>query len=109
MKRSEIVNKIHSCGIAYMLLGWMFESQRKYLILFITTVQFQFLMNNNQCLMTQLENKLLHEEKREDKLIKNSFVEDKLKQMNIQFEPEVRDYLIHSCIYGSFLMSYYLM
>lgn len=109
MKKSEIVNKIHSCGVAFILIGWMFESQREYLILFIPTVQFQFLMNNNQCLMTQLENRLLREEKQEDKVIKDSFVEDKLKQMNIYLEPKNRDYLIHSCMYGGFLLSYFLM
>ena len=62
MKKSEIINKIHLGFITYFLLGFMIESQRKYLILFLPSLQYQFLVNNNQCLLTQLENKLIKNE-----------------------------------------------
>ena len=66
MKKSEIVSKIHGSIILYLLGGWIFESQRKYLVFFLPTIQFQFLVNNNLCILTQLERKLLIQEK-EDK------------------------------------------
>ena len=55
MNNSEIVNKFHGPVVLYLLSGWIFESQRKYLVFFIPTIQFQFLINNNMCILTQLE------------------------------------------------------
>ena len=59
MKNYEIVNKIHSSLIIYLLLGGFFPSQREFLVLFLPTLQFQFLINDNTCVLTQLENKLI--------------------------------------------------
>ena len=61
MKKSEIIDKLHSVLIIYFLFGWMIESQRLNLVLLLPTLQFQFLMNNNECLLTSLENKYLNE------------------------------------------------
>jgi len=107
MKKSEIVNKMHSMIIIYLLFGWIFESQRQYLILLLPTIQYQFLMNNNECLLTQFENKLLKEEKN-DKVME-SFVETKLKQLNISVSSRIRESIIHTAVFGSFLLNYYLM
>ena len=108
MKKSEIVSKIHSSLIVYMLIGWLIESQRKYLVLLLPTVQFQFLVNNDECVITQLENKFLKEENKEDE-VKESFVDSQLKYFNIHLEPHIRKNMIYGCVYGSFLMSYFLM
>ena len=108
MKKSEIVSKIHSSLIVYMVIGWLIESQRKYLVLLLPTVQFQFLVNNDECVITQLENKFLKEGKKEDK-VKESFVDSQLKYFNIHLEPHIRKNMIYGCVYGSFLMSYFLM
>ena len=107
MKKSEIVNKIHSCLIVYFLCGWIFESQRKNLVLLLPSLQYQFLMNNNECLLTQYENKLLKEEKSDEVI--ESFIETKLKQINLNISPKIREYIIHSSIYASFALSYFLM
>ena len=106
MKKSEIIDKLHSLIIIYLLFGWMIESQRSNLVLLLPTLQFQFLMNNNESLLTNLENKYLHEEK--DEQIE-SFVDKKLKQINISVRPFIREYIINSSVYMSFLMSYCLM
>ena len=108
MKQSEIVSKIHSSLIVYMLIGWLIESQRKYLVFLLPTVQFQFLVNNDECVITQLENRLLKNEKREDE-VKESFVNSQLKYFNIHLEPHVCKKMVHGCVYGSFLLSYFLM
>ena len=107
MKKSEIVNKMHSFLILYFLFGWIFESQRQYLVLLLPSLQYQFLMNNNDCLLTQYENKLLKEEKN-DKVME-SFVETKLKQLNITVSSRIRESIIHTAVFSSFLLSYYLM
>tara|TARA_Y100000996_G_C22050998_1_gene449118 strand:+ start:154 stop:480 length:327 start_codon:yes stop_codon:yes gene_type:complete len=107
MKKSEIINKVHSFLILYFLFGWIFESQRQYLVLLLPSLQYQFLMNNNDCLLTQYENKLLKEEKN-DKIME-SFVETKLKQLNITVSSRIRESIIHTAVFSSFLLSYYLM
>ena len=107
MKKSEIINKVHSFLILYFLFGWIFESQRQYLVLLLPSLQYQFLMNNNDCLLTQYENKLLKEEKN-DKIME-SFVETKLKQLNITISSRIRESIIHTAVFSSFLLSYYLM
>lgn len=113
MKKSEIINKIHTTGVIYLLTGWLLESQRKYLVFFLPTVQFQFLVNENQCLMTQLEKHFLikeqKEEKKEEEIVYDSFIEKKMKEWDITMEPKYREFLINSGLYCSFLISYYLM
>ena len=71
-------------------------------------------MNENNCVLTQLEKKLLIEEqkdeiKKEEEIVYDSFVGTKLKEWNIELKPKHREYLIHSAVYGSFLLSYFLM
>ena len=114
MKQSEIINKIHSFVVVYILLGWIFESQRLFMVFFLPTVQFQFLVNENNCVLTQFEKKLLIEEQKESKkeeeeIVYDSFVGTKLKEWNIELKPKYREYLIHTAVYSSFLLSYYLM
>lgn len=117
MKKSEIINKIHSILILYCVFGFVFQSQRKYLLLFLPSLQYQFLVNDNNCILTQLENKLIKQEKneinkkdddkKEDKEF-NSFIGSKLKQYNINISDKVRENLIHTFLYGCFLTNYFL-
>jgi hypothetical protein len=120
MRNSEIINKLHGSIIIYLLTGWVFESQRKYLVFFLPTIQFQFLVNKNLCILTQLEKKYLLQEKKEDpkkdittekeeEIKYDSFTDKKLKEYNIHISPENREYLINGLVYGSFIISYYLM
>ena len=120
MRNSEIINKVHGSIIIYLLTGWIFESQRKYLVFFLPTIQFQFLVNKNLCILTQLERKYLLQEKKEDhkkdittekeeEIKYDSFTDKKLKEYNIHISPEIREYLINGLVYGSFMISYYLM
>jgi len=114
MNKSEIINKCHSSVILYLMLGWILESQRKYLVFVLPTIQFQFLINDNTCILTQLEEKYLIKEKEDDKkeddeIIYDSFIGTKLKQYNINISDQTRERIIHGFVYGSFLISYYLM
>ena len=104
------------------MVGWVFESQRKYLVFFLPTIQFQFLVNKNLCILTQLERKFLIQEKEEDnkknekedkenkeEIEYDSFTDKKLKEYNIHISPDSREFLINGIVYGSFIISYYLM
>ena len=113
MKLSVIVNNCHSFLIIYLLFGWLLESQRDILVFILPTIQYQFLVNNNQCILTQLEKRLLMDEKKDKKKDKkdieyDSFVDKKLKEYNIPIADKYRELIIHSFIYGSFLISYFL-
>ena len=116
MKKSDIINKLHSSIILYFLTAWIFESQRQTLILLLPSIQFQFLINNNQCVLTQIEKKLLIQEQIQEKnleknqsIIYDSFVEKKCKEYNIHLQPKIREYIIHSAVYCSFLISYFMI
>ena len=106
MKKSEMISNLHTILIIYFLFGWILESQRKYLIFFLPSMQYQFLVNNNECFLTQLENKYLKEEGGKEKL---SFIGNQLKKLNIDLSDRVREYIIHSSVYVSFVISYTLM
>ena len=120
MKKSEIISYTHSSVILYLLFGWMFENQRENLLLLLPTIQFQFLINDNSCILTQLENKFLNQEKKDDKkedskedskeeVIIDSFVGKKLKEYNIDITEKTREMIVHGFTYGSFLFNYYLV
>lgn len=102
LKISEIINMIHNCTSIYFLFGWIIPSQRINLILLIPTLQYQFLVNNNMCILTQLEN-YYSVEKTE------SFTGKKLKEYNIEIDDINRERMVNSFIYLSFLISYSFM
>jgi len=98
-----LINKFHSIFASYLLFGWLIESQREILVFIIPTIQFQFLVNNNMCILTQLENKYLTKENKND-----SFVGKKLKEYNIELSDNTREIMINSLVYLSFCISYWL-
>ena len=116
MKNSEIVANIHGIVIFYLLFGGIFYSQRGFLVWFLPTLQYQFLVNNNTCLLTQLEDKLKIEEKsdgdddnKDDKIKSDGFVDGILKKHNIVIESDKREMAIHTIVYLCFLGNYFYM
>lgn len=111
MRHSDIINYLHQIIIFYILFGWISESQRKYLLFFLPSIQFQFLINDNMCILTQLENRLLQNEPEKEKTDEppgDSFVDKKLKSMNIFIEEKLREKLIHCSVFASFCITYFL-
>ena len=98
-----LINRFHSIFASYLLFGWIFESQRKVLVFIIPTLQFQFLVNNNMCILTQLENRYLKDEKKDD-----SFIGKKLAEYQIVLSDRKREIMINGLIYLSFFISYWI-
>ena len=98
------INRFHSIFALYLLFGWIFVSQRQVLVFIIPTLQFQFLVNDNMCILTQLENRYLKEEKKEDSLIGK-----KLAEYKIELSDRNREIMINGPIYLSFSLSYWWM
>ena len=120
MKKSYFVHNIHLSIVIYLLVGGFFQNQREFLVLFLPTLQFQFLVNDNTCVLTQLENKLIEDEKvqdnkkeddddDDDKIETGGFIDSKLKEYNIHIEPTIRERAIHSFVYLCFLGNYFYM
>ena len=104
MDISKAINIFHSITSIYFICGWIIPSQRINLVFLLPTLQYQFLVNNNMCLLTQLENKYLKEEEKSD-----SFTDKKLKEYGIVIDKINSERLVNSLIYLSFLMSYTFM
>ena len=114
MKQSQIVHYFHLTLVVYMLFGWVLQSQRIILIFLIPTTQFHWLINDNQCMFTQLENKLLNNEKKKDEknaeeIQHDSFVGSMLQKCNIDLSDRIRETVVNCCVYSSFLISYCLL
>jgi hypothetical protein len=101
IKISEMIHMIHNFTSVYFLFGWMIPSQRVNLVLLIPSLQYQFLVNNNMCVLTQLENYYSEEKEKT-----NSFTDKKLKEYGISMSDINRERMINSFLYLSFLISY---
>lgn len=63
LKLSEIVNKFHLFLSGYIFVGWMFSDiHSKILLGLIPSVYGNWLVNDNRCLLTVLEHKLIEVE-----------------------------------------------
>jgi hypothetical protein len=109
---SKLINHLHKIVIIYITFGFLLESQRKYLTFFLPTIQFQFLINENMCILTQLENKILEYESKKDEskreVLSDSFIGKTLQKYNINISPSSREKLIHCALYSSFCLNYFL-
>tara|TARA_B000000532_G_C18872245_1_gene408948 strand:- start:2472 stop:2795 length:324 start_codon:yes stop_codon:yes gene_type:complete len=104
MNKAKMINMIHNFSSLYFLLGWLIPSQRVNLVLLIPTLQYQFLVNNNMCILTQLENKYSLEKDKTD-----SYTDKKLKEYGIIMSETNLERLINTSLYMSFLISYSFM
>ena len=114
MKQSQVAQYFHLTLVMYMLFGWVIQSQRMILVFLIPTTQFHWLINDNQCMFTQLEKKLLNDEKKKDDknaedIQLDSFVGSMLQKCNIDLSESIRETVINCCVYSSFLISYCLL
>tara|TARA_B100000900_G_scaffold167726_1_gene142396 strand:- start:218 stop:637 length:420 start_codon:yes stop_codon:yes gene_type:complete len=134
IKKSEIINKIHIVVYLYLVFGWLFSlTSCKILLFFSPTVMAQWGINNDRCILTQLEEKYRKEEllnikilkKDDDKMVikdekdEKDEKEDKDKEENISFTRNMfkkfgiditergTTILTYMVAYHSFLQSYW--
>jgi hypothetical protein len=104
MNNAKMINMIHDFTTLYFLFGWLIPSQRINLVLLLPTLQYQFLVNNNMCVLTQLENKYSLEKDKTD-----SYIDKKLKEYGIIIHKNHLEKIINTSLYISFLISYSFM
>jgi hypothetical protein len=104
MNKAKMINVIHNFSSLYFIFGWLIPRQRVNLVLLIPTLQYQFVVNNNMCILTQLENKYSLEKDKTD-----SYTDKKLKEYGIVMSETNLERLINTSLYMSFLISYLFM
>ena len=110
MNTSKVVNYIHHFFLIYLFMGGILESQRSFLVLIIPTLQFQFLLNDNKCILTQLEERLINNERNGDdkkEIQIDGFINRKLVDYNVNVK--IDDMLLHITLYSLFLGNYFMM
>jgi len=121
LKLSEIVNKFHLFLSGYIFVGWMFSDiHSKILLGLIPSVYGNWLVNDNRCLLTVLEHKLIEvEESREvdskkddskkgddNEEVYEGFFLKMLKSHNIDINNDDLNKILTVISYHSFLQSY---
>ena len=103
----KIINNFHSLIVFYCLFGGIIPSQRIYLIWLLPTIQFQFLINDNMCILTQLENRYIKNVPSAKQ--SQSCIGTKLAEYNIKIQEKTTDQLIYGILYLSFVVNYLMI
>jgi hypothetical protein len=99
---ADRINNLHSVLCIYSSVGWLSEYHSRILVFLLTTMIFNWCLDDGKCWMTRLENyfRINKEKDRE------GFIETKLKSYNI----DIKDINIDKCIsiytYILFILSY---
>lgn len=99
------INEFHSLLCLYTCFGWISLYHSKVLVVFIPSIFFNWLVDNNRCCVTRLENYFKIVDKLEDK--SEGFFKRKLNTYSIKLSDKVIDRIITSITYFSFIISYY--
>ena len=98
---ADRINNLHSVLCIYSSVGWLSGYHSRILVFLLPTMMFNWLMDDNKCCMTRLENYFrMNKEK-----VKGGFIENKLKNYI-----DIKDIDIDKCIsiytYILFILSY---
>lgn len=126
INKSEIINKLHLIVYLYLVFGWLLsETSCKFLLFFSPTVMVQWGINNDKCILTQLEEKYKKEEmnikilkKDDDQIVEKdkekgedkeggSFTRNMFKKFGIEITERGTNILTYMVAYHSFLQSYW--
>ena len=99
---ADRISNIHMALCFYSSVGWLSGYHSRILVFLLPTMMFNWLMDDDNCWMTRLENYFrMNKEK-----IKEGFIENKLTEYNI----DIKDINIDKCIniytYILFILSY---
>ena len=112
MKLSNVINIFHTGLSVYLAFGWMLPIiNNKFLIGFIPSVYVNWLVDDNRCIITRLEQhyKEIEDEKEGKKIYihKEGFVQTKLKSYNIHLTEDIVNKFLVGIMFHTFLQSYY--
>ena len=123
INKSEIINKLHIVVYLYFVFGWLLsETSCKFLLFCSPTAMAQWGINNDKCILTQLEDKYKKEEmnikilKKDDDQIAEkdkekeeggSFTRNMFKKFGIEITERGTNILTYMIAYHSFLQSYW--
>ena len=112
MKLSNVINIFHTGLSVYLAFGWMLPIiNNKFLIGFIPSVYVNWLVDDNRCIITRLEQhyKEIEDEKEGKKIYihHEGFVQTKLKSYNIHLTRDTINNLLVGILFHSFVQSYY--
>ena len=99
---ADRINNIHLALCAYSCIGWLSEYHSRILVFLLPSMLFNWLMDDNQCWMTRLENYFRINNDNESM----GFIENKLKAYNIQLKDIDIDKCINIVTYILFILSY---
>jgi len=106
MKVSSIVNIFHSGVSVYLSTGWLLSSFHNQVLLgLIPTVYVNWLLDDNSCLLTKIENYFLKTESTVN-ISKDGFISKKLQLFNIHLDEKTIDQLLTMILFHSFLQCY---
>jgi hypothetical protein len=106
MKISKVINLFHTGISIYLSLGWILSPiHNKILVGWIPCVFVNWLLDDNQCLLTRIEHHFL--KKKHIKDVKyEGFISKKLNSLNIELTEKEIDNILVIILFHSFLQSY---
>jgi len=113
MKISKVVSLFHSSVTGYIVLGWLipYIIHSKILVLFIPSIYVSWLIDDNKCVLTRLENYYIKKElngKDENKELEDDgFIKNKFKSWNINLSDKNIHSLSVLTLFHTFVHSYY--
>jgi len=105
MKNYEIINYGHSLFSIYLMFGWSISQIHcKSLMLLIPIGYLNYLLDDNKCLLTRLEQ---YYKKQYNIIDEKDFISSKLEKINININKKILDKIIYISLFNSYLISYY--
>ena len=98
---ADRINNLHLLLCFYSCIGWMSSYHSQILVLLLPSMMFNWLMDDDNCWMTRLENKF-----RVDKTKKIGFVNTKIKEYGYELTDTDVNKLVNVWTYILFLLSY---
>ena len=105
MKIYEIINYGHSLFSIYLMFGWSISQIHcKSLMLLIPMGYLNYLLDDNKCFLTRLEQ---YYKKQYNIIDEKDFISSKLERINIKINKKILDKIIYISLFNSYLISYY--
>ena len=103
MKIYNIINYTHSIFSLYMIFGWTISDYHCKILLFLVPSSYlYYLLDDNYCFITRIENHFKDDDKKEI-----SFIQTKLNNINIKLKQQLLDKIIYVVLFNTYIMSYY--